>query len=96
MGIEPKSLSGLGDSSFLNTAENILQGGISAGVQSVAGANKSELENQASAAVTTATSNFWQQYKWVFLLGGMLAILFLGIIGYAIWATGVKHESVKE
>ncbi len=51
--------------------------------------------NKAAEAATTTTKSLFSQYKWEFILGGILALIILGVIGYAIWASG-SHHATKE
>lgn len=47
-----------------------------------------QVAEKAATAATTGTKSFFQEHKWEFILGGVAAILVLGILGYSIYLSG--------
>ncbi len=86
-------LMGLGTFDFTSALESA--GGAILGSAIQQSGVGTEIAKQASDATTKTTTSLFNQYKWEFILGGILAIVILGIVGYAIWASGL-HHAIKE
>ena len=87
-------LMGLGDFSITSALESA--GGAILGSAITQSGIGTQIANQTSAAATKTTTSLFNQYKWEFILGGILALVILGVVGYAIWASGSHRNATKD